>query len=133
MTASITWAPDSSGFYAYTPKAEDAPPDDPFGGRLFFVPRAGTAQDFGALENIPAGAEVIPAPNGLWLLVKDKQTWRIQARDGQIAQRLPEARQIFGWTPDSARRCLPARLMARRAFSAWTARQDRPTCPAQPI
>ncbi len=102
VTASITWAPDSSGFYAYTPKAEDAPPDDPFGGRLFFVPRAGTAQDFGALENIPAGAEVIPAPNGLWLLVKDKQTWRIQARDGQIAQRLPEARQIFGWTPDSA-------------------------------
>ncbi|MFN7209152.1 MAG: hypothetical protein ACK4P1_02010, partial [Aggregatilineales bacterium] len=77
----ITWLPDSSGFYAYTPKAEDAPPDDPFGGRLFFVPRNGTPQDFGALEDIPPDAEVIPAPNGLWLLVRAGETWRIQGRD----------------------------------------------------
>lgn len=102
VPASITWLPDSSGFYAYTPKAEDAPPDDPFGGRLFFVPRNGTPQDFGALENIPPDAEVIPAPNGLWLLVRAGKTWRIQGRDGEVAQTLPEESAPFGWTPDSA-------------------------------
>lgn len=102
LPASITWTPDSSGFYAYTPKSEDAPPDDPFGGRLFFVPRNGTAQDFGAVSNIPRNARVIPSPNGLWLLVKVGEQWRIQARDGKIAQRLPAESEPFGWTPDSA-------------------------------
>jgi hypothetical protein len=102
VPASITWSPDSSGFYAYTPKSEDAPPDDPFGGRLFFVPRNGTPQDFGALQGIPRNAEVIPAPNGLALLVKAGETWRIQTRDGAIKQKLPSDSAIFGWTPDSA-------------------------------
>jgi hypothetical protein len=102
LTASITWTADSSGFYAYTPKSEDAPPDDPFGGRLFFVPRAGTPQDFGALQNIPSNAEVIPAPNGLWLLVRAGATWRIQNREGEVQQTLPPESTLFGWTPDSA-------------------------------
>lgn len=102
VPASLTWVADSSGFYAYTPKSEDAPPDDPFGGRLFFVPRSGTAQDFGALPNIPPNAEVIPSPNGLWLLVRTGETWRIQDREGQVLQTLPPGSTPFGWTPDSA-------------------------------
>ncbi len=100
IPASITWMADSSGFYAYVPKSEDAPSDDPFGGRLFRVPLEGAAEDLGALANLPRGAEVIPSPKGDLLLVRAGEQWRLQTISGQVRQSLPEGSTIFGWTPD---------------------------------
>jgi hypothetical protein len=96
-----TWNADNTGFYTYIPKSEFAPPEDPVGGHLWYIPLEGEPKDLGTPSNIGDGEYVIPSPNGEALLLGRSDRWRIQAPEsGSILQTLPPIDSLFDWTPD---------------------------------
>lgn len=103
LTPAISWTADGKGFNTYIPDSEEAPPEDPVKGRMWYVPLdASDPIDLGKPENVATSDYVIPSPDGKLILLGSGRTWRIQdPGSGEIVQRLPPVRFLFDWTPDS--------------------------------
>jgi hypothetical protein len=98
----ITWKADGSGFYTFIPVSESSGPDDKTGGHLWCIEMDGTKKDYGKLPKIKATDYVIPAGDGVAMLVGRGSTWTIQnVKSGAIIQTLPSVQNLFTWTPDS--------------------------------
>jgi hypothetical protein len=100
VAPAVSWSIDGKGFYTYIPVSDQAAPNDPVAGRIWYVSWDDQPKEIARLSGVKAADYVIPNRDGKSYLIGHGVTWTVRDLKGKELLTFQNLRYIFDWTPD---------------------------------